>query len=142
MGSSREIERIRRPVQHEHRVQSTDTAGAAKFAVAVEPGLIHTLFLECRDPFPARLSKFLYLAEANRTSWASGGASRSKPTAQSVVAEGALVRPTVLRIELRNTERARRDAIAAPVANVVLDDHGPELGSHDRAGGTRIQATR
>jgi len=51
------------------------------------------------------------------------------------------VRPTVNVIELRNAEWARRDTIATPIADVVLDDHGPELGADDRAGRTRVQAT-
>jgi hypothetical protein len=51
------------------------------------------------------------------------------------------VRPTVRLIELRNAEWACRDAIAAPIADIVLDHHGPELGPDDRAGRTRVQAT-
>ena len=44
-------------------------------------------------------------------------------------------------IELGNAEWAGRDAIATPIADVVLDDYGPELGADDGAGRTRIQAT-
>jgi hypothetical protein len=45
-------------------------------------------------------------------------------------------------IELRNAERARRDAVATSIADIVLDDHAPELGANDRAGRARIEATR
>ena len=49
--------------------------------------------------------------------------------------------PAVRVIELRNAEWARRDAIATAIADVILDDHAPELGADDGAGRTGIQAT-
>ena len=92
-GTSRKIERIRGPVQHEHRVESTDAPGPAKLVVAVEPGLVETLFFECRNPLPARNSQLFNWAEADRASRAGGGACWSKPAAQSVVAEVHLWEP-------------------------------------------------
>src|SRR5215217_7894571 len=101
-GTSWEIERVRGPIKHEHRVQAADAAGAAKLIVPVEPGLVQTLFFECRDPFSPCLSQLPDRSKSDRTGRAGGCASWSKPSAQSVVAEGALVRPTVRAIERRN----------------------------------------
>ena len=140
-GTSWEIERVRRPVKHEHRVQATDAAGAAKLIVPVESSLVQTLFFQRRDPFPPRLSQLPDRSKSDRTGRAGGGASRSKPSAQSVVAEGALVRPTVRVIELRNAEGTRGDAVPTAIADIILDDHAPEFSADDGAGRTRIQAT-
>jgi hypothetical protein len=51
------------------------------------------------------------------------------------------MRAAVSVIELGNAEWTGRDAIATPIAHIVLNYYGPELGAEDSAGRTGIQAT-
>ena len=140
-GTCGKIERIWGTVQHEHRVETTDAPGPAKLVIALEPSLVETLIFERRDPFPTHNSQLVNWAKANRTSRAGRGACWSKPAAEPVVAERALMRAAVGVIELGNAEWTRRDAIATPIAHIVLNYYRPELGAEDSAGRTGIQAT-
>ena len=140
-GTCGKIERIWGTVQHEHRIETTDAPGPAKLVIAVEPGLVETLFFECRNPFPAHNSQLVNWAKANRTSRAGGSACWSKPAAEPVVAERALMGAAVSVIELGNAEWTGRDAIATPIAHIVLNYYRPELGAEDSACRTGIQAT-
>src|ERR687898_703528 len=81
-GTCGKIERIWGTVQHEHRVETTDAPGPAKLVIAVEPGLVETLFFEFRTPSPAPNSQLLNGAKGNRTSRAGDSARWGKPAAE------------------------------------------------------------
>src|SRR5207244_2814392 len=57
-----------------------------------------------------------------------------------VVAEGALLRGSGVAVEADDAVGAGRDAVAAPVADILLDEDGVELGTHDGVGGADFQA--
>src|SRR5207248_1379826 len=69
-------------------------------------------------------------------------AGRFQSVLEPVVAERALVHAAVAaELALRDdAERTGRDAVAAAVADVVLDHDGAELGAHDRAGRADVEA--
>ena len=62
-----------------------------------------------------------------------------------VIAKGALECAASVGQRLRpaidHTKRARDNAISAAIANVVLHEHRTDFGAHNRAGGTRFEAT-
>src|SRR5207302_450772 len=61
---------------------------------------------------------------------------------QPVVAERALPDAPVVLALIQHAERARRHAVAAPVAHVLLYDDRPELGPEESAGRTHLEARR
>ena len=79
-------------------------------------------------------------AELDRVGRTGFGAGGLQPTLQAVVAEGALHRRARDRVDLDHAEGAGRDAVAAAVADVGLDDDGVVLGADDGPGGTDLQA--
>src|SRR5262249_12387189 len=87
-------------------------------------------------PFP----QFVQRAELDRLGRAGLGAGRGQAVADPVVAQRALVRAAVGFPPPDHAERAGGDAVAAAVADVVLDHHGAELGAHQRARGADVQA--
>ena len=73
--------------------------------------------------------------------WAHAGV---MPFSGAVVAQRALPHPPVVLdlAAVEHPERARRDAVAAAVADVLLDDHRSELGADDRPGRAHVEAGR
>ena len=59
---------------------------------------------------------------------------------QPVVAQGALPGPPVVRALVDDAVRAGGDAVAAAVADVLLDDDGAELGAEQRPGRAHVEA--
>ena len=76
----------------------------------------------------------------DRVGGAGLGAGRLQPVLQPVVAERTLMRPAVGRAERRHAEGAGGQAVAAAVADVLLDVDRVELGADDRAGRAGLQA--
>src|SRR5262249_29997287 len=70
------------------------------------------------------------------------GARGPEAVVDAVVAEGALPRGARVVVEGHHAERARGDAVAAAVADGLVDVDGPELGPVDGAGRARVQAAR
>src|SRR5262249_39662537 len=68
------------------------------------------------------------------------GARGLESGAHAVVAERALLGRARDRVDPDHAERAGADAVAAPVADVRLDDHRVELGADDRAGRADLPA--
>src|SRR5205823_2427195 len=107
---------------------------------AVQLRAVPALGLELREPCVGALPQLLERAELDRLRRAGLRAGRLVPALQPVVAERALPDPVVLLGEGRqvrsrrqvapveNAERAGRDAVAAAVADVLLDHDRPELG--------------
>ena len=69
--------------------------------------------------------------------WAQAG---SLSSLQPVVAERALPHPAVVLALVDHPERAGRDAVAAAVADVLLDHHRAVLGAEQRPGGAHVEA--
>src|SRR2546427_8068850 len=65
-----------------------------------------------------------------------------EPHLEPVVAEGALLRGAIHRIDADDAERAGGDARATSVADVGLNHHRVELAADDGAGRTHFQASR
>src|SRR5207248_4119866 len=58
---------------------------------------------------------------------------------EPVVAEGALPHSPIVLALVEDAERTGGDAIAAAIAYVLLNDHGPELGPEQRTRGADVQ---
>src|SRR5581483_10553919 len=116
---------------------------------------VPALGLELREPRIRALSQLFQRAELDRLRRACLRARRLVPAFEAVVAERALPDPAVL---LASEERGRRvgsglevplvedaertcgDAVAAAVADVLLDDDRAELGAEERAGRADVEA--
>ena len=110
--------------------------GSSRYSRAPRlPGLV-----QLADPLLGPLPQLVQRAELDRLGRAGLGAGRAQPVADPVVAQRALVRAAVGLAPRDDAERAGRDAVAAAVADVVLDHHGAELGAHQRAGRAHVQA--
>jgi hypothetical protein len=105
-------------------------------------GVVHARLLEGGHAAVRPLQQLVERPELDRVGGARLCAGRLEPVLEPVVAEGALVHAAVAAdLPLGDhAERARRDAVAAAVADVVLDQDGPELGPHDRAGRADVEA--
>ena len=143
--------------QQEERAEAADTVVRV---LAVEARPVPALLLERREAGLRALAQLVELAELDRV----GGArlrTRGLVTAlQAVVTERALPDAAVfLPAEHRqrerrvvgaarqvapvdDAERARRHAVAAAVADVLLHDDRPELGAEERTGRARVEAAR
>ena len=99
------------------------------------PGL-----LQLGQPVLGALAQLGQLAELDRVRRAGLRAGGLLVVLEAVVAERALPHPAVVLALVEHPERARRDAVAAAVADVLLHDHGPELGAEQRAGRAHLEA--
>src|SRR5256885_2363501 len=88
---------------------------------AVELRLGVALLLQVGEPIVGELVQVHDVAELDRLGRAGFGAGRLQATLKAVVTEGAFLCHTLLLIEADHPVRARRDAVAAAVAHVLLD---------------------
>ena len=90
------------------------------------------------------LEQLVQRAELDRLRRARLGACRLEPVLEPVVAERALVHAAVAAdLALRDhAEGTRGDAVAAPVADVVLDHDRSKLGTRDRTCRADVEAAR
>src|SRR5205814_93063 len=79
-------------------------------------------------------------AEFDRLRRTCGRASRLQVVLQAVVTEGALLRRPRVAVEADDRVGTGRDAVAAPIADVLLDEDGIELSSNDRIRRADLQA--
>src|SRR3954467_7717724 len=82
----------------------------------------------------------LDVAEQDRSGGACRRAGRLEPDLLAVVTERALERASIVGPAVDDAERATDHTVATAVADVRLDVHRLELGPHDRAGRTRLEA--
>src|SRR6266478_4316480 len=68
------------------------------------------------------------------------GAGGSQPVVDAVIAEGAFIGPSRVVIERHHTEGAGADAVAATIADILVDVDGAVLRPVDGAGGARLEA--
>ena len=125
------------PVLPSTRVKPGFIAGLLAMAGLVGAGVGERLQPRARAP-----AQLVELAELDRVGWASLRAGRFLVILEAVVAERALPHAPVLLALVEDAEGARGNAVAAAVADVLLHDHGPELGAKQRAGGAYLQAGR
>src|SRR5881296_907421 len=135
----REVVRGRLRQQQEKRVQATQEAlliGPVKLGVLEAHRLqgLHTL-AGLGDQLVAEPE----LDGLGRTGLGARGA---KAVVDAVVAERALPGGPGVLVEADDAERARRHAVATPVAGVLVDVDRAELRPVDGAGGARVQTSR
>src|SRR5205085_10145065 len=109
-------------------------------SVAGDVAARRTALAQIGHPAASALHQLLDRAELDRVGRTRLGAGRLQPILKPVVAQRTLVGLAISRADLDDTVRAGRHAVAAAVANVLLDDHGVELGADDRPGRTRLHA--
>src|SRR5690606_19325293 len=109
---------------------------------AIEIGVAYPPCAQLLDPVPGPAVQLLQSAELDGLCRAGFGAGRLQPALKSVVAERALLRRALVLVDIDHAEGAGGHAIAAAVADVLLDDHGIELGAEQRAGRAGLQAGR
>src|SRR3984893_15167816 len=107
-------------------------------AVEIRPALARPVQL--LHPRFRSLSKLAYGAELDRLGRAGFRAGGLHPALQPVVTERALLRSIGYRVDVDHAERTGRNAVAASIASVRLNDDGVELGSDDRARRADFQA--
>src|SRR5690606_11558984 len=115
--------------------------------VAVNVCLLHALRPQIGHPLLRPVHQILDQPELDRVSRARLGAGRLQTVAQPIVAERALVglvvtdaRPAVAQVKGDDAEGASRHAVATAVADILLHDHGVELGADDRPGRAGLHA--
>src|SRR5205807_4789326 len=122
--------------EHEERVQPV----REPVGVAPQPGPVGAAAVQLRDPGAAALGELVERSEGDRPGGARTDARRLLVDLEAVVAERALVGAVVDVGAGDHPERAGADAVAAAVADVVLHEHGAELGAHDGAGRADVHA--
>src|SRR5204862_836088 len=125
--------------------QQEESAGAADPVVLVgeiQARLRDTCLDEVAAPLPCAFDQLIERAELDRVGGAGLRARRLHPVLQPVVAERALVHAAVS-AELSLSDEAEGtggNAVAAAVADVVLDDDGAEFGAENRPRRADVEA--
>ena len=128
-----------RPKQQEKGVHAFDGG----FLRIIQLGVGVTLLAQRAQPGIGFTVQVFERAEANRLGRAGFGASGGEAADLAVVAEGAFKGAAFVRLlfvsPVNDAERTRDHAVAAAVADVVLDVDGLVLGANDRAGRTGLE---
>src|SRR6266581_8714724 len=102
-----------------------------------------TVFSQLQHPLRRACAQIIEPPEHDRFSRTNLGARRCEAALLSVVAEGAFECAAGVGQRLwapvNHAKRARDDAIAAAVANIILHEHRADFGANDRSGGTRFE---
>ena len=110
---------------------------------SVTPGSVQLL-----DTVLRANPQLIEVPELDRLRRARLGTRRGHPLTEPVIAQRAFLgdadigRGARTFAPLDHAERTRRDAVSAPVAHVVLNDDGSELGAHERPGRADVEACR
>src|ERR1700737_1902668 len=107
---------------------------------AIEIRLVLARPVQLLYPRFRSLSKLADGPKLNRLGRAGFRAGGLHPALQPVVTERALLRGVRDRVDVDHAERTGRNAVAASIASVRLNDDGVELGSDDRARRADFQA--
>lgn len=95
--------------------------------VSVQVRLFHALFVQLAHTQGGTFAQLVQWAELDGLSGAGLRAGRFLPRAETVVAHRALERPSVVLTLLDHPVRAGGHAVAAAVADVLLDDDCAEF---------------
>src|SRR5207248_6774367 len=108
--------------------EGAEAADAIVGVRPVEPGFGLAPGVQRGHALARPLPQLVHRPELDRLRRAGHRARRLQAAPLTVVAERALERPAVAGTALDHAERARRDAVAAAVAHVLLHDDRAELG--------------
>src|SRR5262245_8476519 len=120
----RELRLVRQVVGRRLREQQEERVQAAQkpFGVgAVELRILEAHPLQGLDPLLGLRDELVAEAELDRVGRTCLGAGGPEPVVDAVVAERALLRGAGGLVEAHHAERARRDAVAAAVAKVLVE---------------------
>src|SRR5439155_11588298 len=115
---------------------------AGAVAGAIEVGRRRALLVQPCDPALRALDELVVGPELDRVGRARLRAGGLEAVLEAVVAQRALRGSAVVVVAVDDAERARGHAVAAPVADVRLQDDGLELRPDQRPGGARVEAAR
>ena len=128
--------------QQEERAEAAGELVFGLVAGAVQVRALDPARMQLGHPARGDLHQLLVGAELDRVGRAGLRAGRLQSVLQAVITERALPCPPVDGVAVDHAERTRGHAVATPVAHVRLEHHRLMLGSDQRAGGARIEATR
>src|SRR3954451_21998279 len=141
---ARGVDRVRRQPVDLGLVEEQEEGAEASDPVVVVGPVQPRLALPGRGqalkPGLGALAQLVESAELDRVRRAGLRAGRLLARAEAVVAERALPDAAVVLALVEHPERARRHAVAAAVADVLLDDDGAELRAEQRARGADLEA--
>src|SRR5438105_3916620 len=100
---------------------------AAVFLIAIDLRVTDSLRLQRLQPGGSRLAELVEWAELDRLRWAGGRAGGLQIVLQPVVTEGAFLRRPGIAVETDDAIGAGGDAVAAAIADILLDEDGVEL---------------
>src|SRR5207247_4998908 len=109
---------------------------------AVQLRLLVAHLLERCDPLVGLSHQLIAEPELDGLRWARLRAGWPQAVVDAVVAERALVGPSRVVIEGHDPEGARADAVAAAIADILVDVDRAELGPVDRPRRARVEAAR
>src|SRR5262245_26328798 len=137
LGIGRQVVGRRLREQQEERVQAAqESLGVG----AVELRVLEAHRLQRLDPLLGLRDELVAEAELDRVGRARLGAGGPEPVVDAIVAERALLCGPGRLVEAHHAEGARGDAVAAPVAHVLVDVDRAVLGPIDGAGRARVEA--
>src|SRR5207237_8773049 len=113
---------------------------SAVYRCDIYAGLAHPLRVQGAHSVGRYPTHFVERSELDRLGRTGRGASRLQVVLQPVVTEGALLGGSGVAIEADHAVGAGGDAVAAAVANVLLDIDGVELGADDGVGRADLEA--
>src|SRR5262249_18166501 len=116
------------------------SAADAAFLGIVNGSILHPSTMQFFNSLLCFFPEVFYFAELDGLGRAGLCTSWLKPYFLSVMTERAFESTTVFRITLYYTERTRRHAVSAAVANIRLDEHSTEFSAHNGTGGAGFQA--
>src|SRR5207245_10918927 len=116
-----------------------EASAPARGVGPVPAGVVPPRRLQRLDPFRRPAAQLVERAELDGLRRARLGAGRVETTLQAVVAHGALPCQTFVLPPVVDPEGARRHAVAAPVADVLLHYDRPELRPEQRPRGTHFE---
>ena len=140
VGLRRQPVALGRLGEQEERAEPAGQLVLGRVVRAVQVGACDPALVQRRDPPRRDLAQLVVGAELDRVGRAGLRAGRLQAVLEPVVAERALGGAAVVVVAVDDAERARRDAVAAAVADVGLEHDGAELGADQRAGRARVEA--
>src|SRR5467141_3132036 len=135
----RQVVRRRPGQQQEERVEAAEEAAAVG---AVELCVLEAHPLQRLDALGGLGHQVVAEPKLDGVGGTGLGAGGPEAVVDAVVTEGALLGGARLLVERHDAERARGHAVAAAVADVLVDVDGAVLGPVDGAGGTRVETPR
>src|SRR2546430_8759297 len=141
----RDLRVLRKVVRGRFRQQQKERVQAAQEALLIGPvelGVLEAHRLQGLDALAGLRNELVAEPELDGLGRTGLGAGGAEAVVDAVVAERALPGGPGVLVEADDAERARRHAVATPVAGVLVDVDRAELRPVDGAGGARVQTSR